>query len=63
MAPPSAAELSSLATQLAELNRRIGQLAEQVAPSDEAMAADLFALERPLAEAARRLDRIARQRP
>ncbi len=61
MSPSTAAELSSLTTQLGELSRRISALAERLGTSDEGLAQDLFALERPLAEAARRLERITRQ--
>lgn len=58
MDSPTTAELSSLATQLADLKRKVTDMAETVDPTREALLADLFALERPLAEAVRRLEKI-----
>jgi hypothetical protein len=56
---PSAAELSSLSSTLKELYDRVSGMAE-TAQSDgnEDMARELFAVERSLAGALRRLDRF-----
>jgi hypothetical protein len=57
------AELSSLATALSELTRRIGALAEQAASDrDEEVAAELFAVERAMRGAGRRLERLTAPR-
>jgi len=58
-AESSPAELSSLATALTDLTRRIASLAERAATShDDEMAGELFAVERSLTAAGRRLDRL-----
>jgi hypothetical protein len=55
---PSAADLSSLATALGELATRITVHAEEAAGAgDEDLATELFAVERALAGARRRLAR------
>lgn len=52
-------ELSSLASTLAEVNRRVTSLAEQAdAIGDEAVATELFGIERSLRGAHRRLERL-----
>jgi hypothetical protein len=57
--PDERAELSSLATALSELTRRVGALAEQAeAARDEELATELFAVERALRGAGRRLERV-----
>jgi hypothetical protein len=57
------AELSSLATALSELTRRVAGLAEQADSSrDEELAAELFAVERALRGAGRRLERLTAPR-
>jgi hypothetical protein len=57
------AELSSLATALSDLTRRVGGLAEQAASDrDEDLAAELFAVERGLRGAGRRLERLTSPR-
>jgi hypothetical protein len=56
---PSDAELSSLSSTLKELNDRVSALAESaVAGGDEDMARELFAVERALGGALRRLRRF-----
>ncbi len=56
----SSAELSSLATALDELNRRVTAHAEAAqAVKDEETANELFAVERALDRANRRLARLA----
>jgi hypothetical protein len=55
----SKAELSSLATALEELTRRVTAHADAAANSkDEDMAKELFAIERALLGASRRLSRL-----
>jgi hypothetical protein len=57
--PDERAELSSLATALSELTRRVGALAEEAeAARDEELSAELFAVERSLRGASRRLERL-----
>ncbi len=59
----SRAELSSLAASLDELTRRVTALAESASGADEQdLAADLFAVERSLTGALRRLSRLAEGR-
>ena len=54
-------ELSSLTTALAEMTRRVTQLAERWVGTDaDALAQGLYEVERTLNEALRRLDRISR---
>ncbi len=56
---PSDAELSSLSSTLKELNDRVSALAESAqAEGDEDMARELFAVERALGGALRRLRRF-----
>jgi hypothetical protein len=56
---PSDAELSSLSSTLKELNDRVSALAESAqAGGDEDMARELFAVERALGGALRRLRRF-----
>ena len=58
--PTSSAELSSLATALDELTRRVTGHAEAAdAAKDEETARELFAIERSLSTANRRLTRLA----
>jgi len=58
MAAP-VAELSSLATALDELRARVGAIAERAAAEhDDDTATELFAVERSLQGAARRLHRL-----
>jgi hypothetical protein len=53
-------ELSSIASSLEELTKRIGGLAESAqAEGDAELAGDLFSVERALAGALRRLSRSA----
>lgn len=53
------AELSSLASTLEELTRRVTALAEQAqAKDDDVLAAELFGVERALTGALRRLGRL-----
>jgi hypothetical protein len=55
-----AAELSSLVSSLEELSRRVTALAEEAQTSrDEEMATELFAVERSMTAALRRLRRVA----
>jgi hypothetical protein len=55
----TAAELSSLATALDEITRRISDHAEAAdAEKDEEVASELFAIERSLTSANRRLARL-----
>ncbi len=59
--PSSSAELSSLATALDELTRRVTSHADAAhAARDEETARELFAIERALATANRRLARLAK---
>jgi hypothetical protein len=56
----SNAELSSLATVLDELTRRVTRNAESAAAAhDEEVASELFAIERALGGASRRLSRLS----
>ena len=66
--PDERAELSSLATALSELTRRVGSLAEQAETAhDEELSGELFSVERALRGAGRRLERLTdprrRRRP
>jgi hypothetical protein len=55
----SGAELSSVATALDELTKRVADLAEGLAGSDQDdLATTLYEVERSLATAARRLGRV-----
>ncbi|TMM18435.1 MAG: hypothetical protein E6G01_03570 [Actinobacteria bacterium] len=55
----SSAELSSLATALDELTRRITAIADGYSSGDhDELAADLYAVERALAGAQRRLTKV-----
>lgn len=57
------AELSSLGTALGELTRRVASLAEQAATrSDDEVSFELFAVERALRGAGRRLERLTTPR-
>ena len=57
--PAPIAELSSLASALDELRRRVSAIADRaVAEDDDDTAGELFAVERSLIGAARRLGRI-----
>ncbi|MDA8071239.1 MAG: hypothetical protein M0Z82_06445 [Actinomycetota bacterium] len=57
--PSSHPELSSLSTALSELTRRIAVIAEGAAAThDDDVASELFAIERSLTAAGRRLDRL-----
>jgi len=63
LAMTSRAELSSLAASLDELTRRVTALAEGARQADdEDLATDLFAVERALTGALRRLGRLAEGR-
>jgi hypothetical protein len=56
---PDLAELSSIASTLAQLSRRIGAMADvAVQEKQERVASDLVAVERALAGAERRLARL-----
>jgi HAMP domain-containing protein len=56
---PSTAELSSLATALEEITRRVTAHAEAAdGADDDETATELFAIERSLAGATRRLSRL-----
>lgn len=58
--PTPNAELSSLATGLNELIRRVAAIAERSAGErEDDLAAELFAVERALTGAARRLERLS----
>ena len=53
------AELSSVGTALGELTRRVSSLAEQAAQrADDEVSSELFAVERALQGAGRRLERL-----
>jgi hypothetical protein len=54
----STAELSSLATALDELSRRVTQLAEGLAGEQQDLATELFEVERSLNGARRRLQKV-----
>ena len=57
--PVPTAELSSLSTALSELTRRLAVMADQAASEhDDESAAELFAVERALNGAGRRLSRL-----
>jgi hypothetical protein len=57
--PTPIAELSSVATALDELNRRLVVMADQAASDhDDETASELFAVERALRGAVRRLSRL-----
>jgi hypothetical protein len=57
------AELSTLASTLDEVTRRVSALAEQAQQADdEALAAELFGVERALTGALRRLSRLSTDR-
>lgn len=61
--PAPVAELSSVATALDELTRRLVAIAEQAASDkDDEVAAELFAVERSLRTAVRRLGRLTASR-
>jgi hypothetical protein len=61
--PATSAELSSLATALDELTRRVTLHAESAdSAKDEETARELFAIERSLTSANRRLYRLAHRR-
>lgn len=61
---PAPAELSSLASSLDELSRRLKTMAEAAAPADgedeEGIASDLWEIERVLKSAQRRLEHLIR---
>ena len=58
--PTSPPELSSIATALSELTRRVGAIAEDAsAAHQDDLASELFAVERSLTAAGRRMDRLA----
>lgn len=62
-AAPAPAELSSLASSLEELSRRLRTMAEAAAPVDgeeEGVASDLWEIERVLKSAQRRLQNLIR---
>ena len=66
MAVPSsaAAELSSAASLLSDLTRRITTLATQAADrEDDLVAGELYEVERSMAAASRRLERLIRNAP
>ncbi len=57
------AELSTLSSTLQEVTRRVSGLAEEArATDDEALATELFGVERSLTGALRRLSRLAEDR-
>lgn len=58
MAPVSTAELSSLATALDDLTRRVTTLAEGLANEQQDLATELFEVERSLNGARRRLSKV-----
>jgi len=58
MAPVSTAELSSLATALDDLTRRVTDLAEGLANEQQDLATELFEVERSLNGARRRLTKV-----
>ena len=60
---PARPELSTLASTLDEVTRRVSALAEQSRDAgDEALAAELFGVERALTGALRRLSRLSNER-
>jgi hypothetical protein len=57
--PEQRAELSSLATALGDLTRRVAAIAERAAEGrDDEVSTELFAVERALRGAGRRLERL-----
>jgi hypothetical protein len=58
MSPVSSAELSSLATALDDLARRVTSLAEGLANEQQDLATELFEVERSLNGARRRLSKV-----
>jgi hypothetical protein len=57
---PDLAELSSIASSVEQLARRVGTMAEAaIAQKQDSVAADLVAVERALAGARRRLAKLA----
>lgn len=61
--PPAPAELSSLASSLNDISRRLSAMAEAAAPVDgeeEGVASDLWEIERMLKNAQRRLEALVR---
>ncbi len=61
--PPDLSELSSLGELLDQLTRRIGKMAESAAlEHDDALSPELFAVERTLAGAQRRIARLLHAR-
>ena len=61
--PGAHGELSSLATALTDLTARIASIAEEAARSkDDELSSELFAVERSLRGANRRLERLGRSR-
>ena len=63
MAAPFA-DLSSIASNLEEVTRRVGAIATQAeAEHNDEIAIELFAVERALRGAARRLGKVASDRP
>lgn len=61
--PPQSAELSSIATLLAQITERITAMAEAASAAHETdLAAELFGVERSLTGAQRRVERIASPR-
>lgn len=57
------AELSSLATAMADITRRVAGIAEAAeSDKDEELAGELFAVERSLRGAGRRLERLTTRR-
>ena len=57
---PNWAELSSLATALDDMTRRIAEMAEDAARAkEEGTAADLYEIERGLRATARKLNKLA----
>lgn len=61
--PPAPAELSSVASSLDELSRRLRAMADEAAPVDgeeESIASDLWEIERVLNSARRRLENLIR---
>jgi hypothetical protein len=62
--PRSLAELSSVATALEELRRRVSTIADRAAADhDDETASELYAVERALTGAERRLGRITAHLP
>ncbi len=61
--PPETSELSSVATLLGQITARVTAMAERAAAQHEDdVAAELFGVERALAGAQRRVERIANPR-